>query len=133
MRRDDAVADGLGLQGVGHRHSGVGGVLDRPASRLAQVRGDLVGEHLDQAEAEEMGSIPAVGKRHHVSSVTCRAARATVARRAAVREPGAERAHGRDVAGRVEVDARTLALGGRELALEELTAADGWSARDRAR
>ncbi len=58
----------------------------------AQVRGDLVGEHFLQAEAEQVRCVAAVGPRDHVAAEARRAARTAVAAGAAVDEPGADRA-----------------------------------------
>src|SRR5690606_14307437 len=89
----------------------------------AQIRSHLVREHLDQAETEQVRRIAAVRERADVAAVTGRAARPTMAVRAAVRKPCAERAHRRDVAGAVPIHARPHPFGDAELALEELPAA----------
>ena len=88
----------------------------------AQVGRDLVGEHLLQAEAEQVRRVAAVGPRDDVAAESRRAARPAVAAGAAVDQPGADGAFGLDVADAV-VRARAEALRQRELALEELPAA----------
>ena len=104
----------------------VTGLLDRAVTDRAQLDRHLVGEHLLEPEPEEVRRIPAVGARHHVATEAGRAARAPVTARAAVDEPGSERARLADVAIAVRVDPRPEALADAELALEELaTAADG--------
>src|SRR6185436_12695959 len=71
-RGDGAVVQGgqghadpeqLGGVDAGGPRLGQGTVTDPP-----QVRGDLVGQHLLQAQAEEVRGVTAVGTGHHVSA-----------------------------------------------------------------
>ncbi len=118
-RRDETVADALRRELPRRRPSVAPGGGDGAVADLAQARGDLVGQHLLQAEAEQVRRVAAVGPRHDVSSAARRAARAAVASGAAVREAGADRDRRVDVAAAV-VHGRPLLLQTRELSLEEL-------------
>ena len=107
-------------------------VGDRPLAHRAQVGRDLVGQHLLEAETEEVRSVAAVGSRDDVAAEAGRAARPAVAGGAAVGEAGADGQVGVDVPGAV-ADQRPLPLDARELALEELAAAADRPGRDRGR
>src|SRR5690606_8341764 len=96
---------------------------ERLLANRAQIGRHLVGEHLDQAEAEQVRRVAAVGKRGDVAADAGRAARPAVARSATVRQSRAEPARLRDIAARVLVHARPQALVGAELTLEQLPAA----------
>ena len=119
---DRAVADALALETQGDRLLVALRLLDRRSADVAQVGGDLVGEHFLEAEPEEVGRIPAVRTRHDVPARAGCAARPSVTARAAVHEAGADREIRVDVPGAVARD-RPLSLIARELSLEELAPA----------
>ena len=97
-----------------------GRLTDRP-----KLRGDLVGEHLLQAQAEQVRRVAAVGARGDVAAEPRGAARPSVARGAAVGKPRADCQIDVDVAGAVARH-RPLSLEPRELPLKQLPApADG--------
>src|SRR5262249_32457468 len=121
-RRDVAVGDALGEEALGDRHAGRPRRRDGRVADLAELAGDLVGEHFPQAEPEEVRRVAAVRPRHDVASGAGRATWTPVTARAAVGEPCADREHGVDVSHTV-VHGRALQLGPGELALEELAPA----------
>ena len=102
QRGEEPVLDAL----AGQRQTGglvVGRCeLERLTADAAQVPGDLVGEHLDQAEPEEVGRVAAVRAGEHVAADAGRSAWPAVARSAAVGEAGAEGSLGLDVADAIE-------------------------------
>ena len=98
------------------------GVLDGVRADGAEVGGDLVGQHLLEAEAEQVRSVAAVRPRDDVAAEAGRAARPAVAGRAAVGQPGADGLVHLDVSRAVAAQ-RSVALEARELALEDLAAA----------
>ena len=99
------------------RHARAAREGDRVGADGAQLGGDLVGEHLLQAQAEQVGRVAAVGAGEGVAAVAGRAARATVAPGAGIGETGADVRIGGDVA-RALVVPQPLAQ--QELALKDL-------------
>ncbi len=95
------------------------GVVDGVGADGAQVGRDLVGEHLFQAEAEEVRGVAAVGASDNVAAGAGGAARASVAGGTTVGQPGAEGEVLVDVTKAV-VEERPLPLRPHELALENL-------------
>jgi hypothetical protein len=89
---------------------------------IPQISRDFIGEHLLQAEAEEVGRVAALGSGEDVAPESGGSLRSTMTGRAAVGEAGAEGRLELDVADAV-ADARAVPLGDRELALEELAPA----------
>ena len=78
-------------------------------SDVAQVGGDLVGQHLLQSEPEQMRRIAAVGPRRDVAADAGGAARSAVAGGAAVGQPGAD--------GEIDVEVAAAVAGQRPLSL----------------
>ena len=94
----------------------------RSRTNCAEIGRDLVGEHLLEAEAEEMGCVAAVRTGRHVAAEAGSAARSSVACCATVRETGADGEFEVDVAEAVS-RGRALSFEARELPLEELPSA----------
>ncbi len=69
--------------------------------QIAQVARNFVGEHLLQAEPEEMRGVAAIGSGGNVAARACRATRPSVACRATVGHSRADREIGADVAAAV--------------------------------
>src|SRR5687767_5977002 len=86
----------------------------------AQVGGHFIGEHLLEAESEQVWGVTAVRPRDHVAAEASRTARSSMARRAAVGQTRADDARALDVSGTVAAE-RTLAARLSELALEQLS------------
>src|SRR5262249_21602937 len=117
-----AVIDPLAGQSPRHGPAPCVSLGEGLGADRAQVGGDLVPQHLLEAGPREGGRVPAVRTRHDGAPRPPPATRAAVARGAAVDEAGADGEHGADVADAV-AGQRSLALGARELPLEELPAA----------
>ena len=79
------------LERAGHVAAALPRVGERLRADRAQLGRDLVGQHLLQAEAEQVRRIAAVGPRRDVAAEAGRAARTAVAGGAAVGQPGADR------------------------------------------
>ena len=118
---DAAVEDPLAEEVARDGAVALVGLRDRLRADRAQLGRDLVGQHLLQAEAEQVRSVTAVGPRGHVAADAGRAPRPSVAGRAAVRQPGADDQRVVDVPRAVAFE-RALSLDPRELPLEYLPA-----------
>src|ERR1700704_2379183 len=88
----------------------------------AQVRGDLVGQHLLETQPKEVWRIAAVRSCHHVATGTCGAARAAMTSGATVAESCAQRAVCVDGADPIVCE-WSHALTAQELALKQLSPA----------
>ena len=105
----------------GHRATARGARPVRVVADRAQVGRDLVRQHLLEAEAEQVGGVPAVRPGNHVAAEAGRPAGPPVAGRAAVGQSGPDGQVRLDVAGAVTVE-RAWPWSG-ELPLEDLAAA----------
>ena len=128
-RGDRAERYALSAESVGHRSLPTLGAPQHAVPLLPKDAAYPVGQPFDRAESEQVGSIPAVRSRRDIPAGASRAARAAVAGGATVGQTSAQCPLFRDVAAGSRVDARSKALLGAELALNQLSAASNRTRR----